>query len=218
MSVQKTGGKTLLWSIIMSSPGPLVVGLGLIGSHAATQIADFIRRSAELMAIILAFVVFKMVQKDANNEERRIYLERRANIFVGAMMCVAGAIMMGLALLANNEDKGNVIPSLVIAVLGGVANSTFWVRYARLNKISRSMIFAAQAKLYRAKVLVDASVTVALFSILFASSTTFAFWVDLIGSVVVSVYLIRCGAHTVYEQRRVKIERLTKDSVAESNE
>ena len=40
MSEKKSGAKTLLWSIIMSSPGPLVVGLGLIAGKSSTQIED----------------------------------------------------------------------------------------------------------------------------------------------------------------------------------
>ena len=47
MANKKSGEKTLLWSVIMSSPGPLVVGLGLLSGRSSTQIADFVRRSAE---------------------------------------------------------------------------------------------------------------------------------------------------------------------------
>ena len=63
MSEKKTGAKTLLWSIIMSSPGPLVVGLGLLAGRSSTQIADFVRRSAELLAIIMSFVIYTTVTK-----------------------------------------------------------------------------------------------------------------------------------------------------------
>ena len=63
MSEKKSGAKTLLWSIIMSCPGPLVVGLGLLAGRSSTQIADFVRRSAELLAIIMSFVVYRVVTK-----------------------------------------------------------------------------------------------------------------------------------------------------------
>ena len=59
MNDKKSGAKTLFWSIIMSSPGPLVVGLGLLAGRSSTQIADFVRRSAELLAIIMSFVVYR---------------------------------------------------------------------------------------------------------------------------------------------------------------
>lgn len=203
MSKKKSGVKTLLWSIIMSAPGPLVVGLGLIAGRSSTQIADFVRRSAELLAIIMSFVVYTMTQKDGVCDEvRKRKMERRSNIFVGSMMCLAGAIMAVLAFAINNEDKGNVIPGLVIAVLGVIANSIFWVKYTRLNKAEPNAILAVQARLYRAKSLVDMSVTVALAAVLINPTSAVSYWLDLIGSLIVAVYLIWCGARTIYEERK----------------
>lgn len=201
MREKKSGAKTLLWSIIMSSPGPLVVGLGLIAGRSSTQIADFVRRSAELLAIIMSFVVYTLIAKDENcDSDRKRSLERRSNIFVGSMMCLAGTIMAVLALTVNNEDKGNVIPGLAIAVLGVVANTIFWFKYTRLNKTEPNAILLVQSRLYRAKSLVDMSVTVALTAVLIAPMSTVAYWLDLIGSLIVALYLAWCGARTVYDE------------------
>ena len=206
MSEQKSGAKTLLWSIIMSSPGPLVVGLGLLAGRSSTQIADFVRRSAELLAIIMSFVVYRAVTKNGVCDQvKRKKMERGSNIFVGSMMCLAGAIMVVLALTMNNEDKGNVIPGLAIAVLGVLANSIFWVKYTRLNQAEPNAIMAVQSRLYRAKTLVDSSVTIALLSVLIAPKSTVSYWLDLIGSLVVALYLIWCGAKTIYEELKQKI-------------
>lgn len=203
MSEKKSGAKTLLWSIIMSSPGPLVVGLGLIAGRSSTQLADFVRRSAELLAIIMSFAVYTATQKDGVCDEAKKHrAERRSNVFVGSMMCLAGAIMAVLALTVNNEDKGNVIPGLAIAVLGVIANSIFWAKYTRLNKAEPNAILAVQARLYRAKTLVDTSVTVALTSVLIAPQSAVSYWLDMIGSLIVAVYLLWCGMRTVYEERR----------------
>ena len=202
MSEKKSGEKTLLWSVIMSSPGPLVVGLGLIAGRSSTQIADFVRRSAELLAIVMSFVIYTATRKDGVcDEEKKEKLERRSNIFVGSMMCLAGAIMAVLALAVNNSDKGNVLPGLAIAVLGVTANSIFWAKYTRLNKAEPNAILAVQARLYRAKTLVDASVTVALASVLIAPESAVSYWLDIVGSLIVAVYLIWCGARTIYEER-----------------
>lgn len=201
MNKKKSGAKTLLWSIIMSSPGPLVVGLGLIAGRSSTQIADFVRRSAELLAIIMSFVVYTMVAKNGVcDEEKKRRLECRSNIFVGSMMCLAGVIMAVLALTVNNEDKGNVIPGLAIAVLGVIANGFFWIRYTRLSKLEENAILAVQARLYRAKTLVDISVTIALSSVLIAPRSAVSYWLDFIGSMIVAAYLAWCGARTVYEE------------------
>lgn len=206
MQKKKSGAKTLLWSIIMSSPGPLVVGLGLLAGRSSTQIADFVRRSAELLAIIMSCVVHTATQKDGVCDEiKKRKMERGSNIFVGSMMCLAGAIMVVLAFAMNNEDKGNVIPGLSIAVLGVIANSIFWAKYTRLNKAEPNAILAVQARLYRAKTLVDSSVTIALLSVLIAPQSAVSYWLDLIGSIIVAVYLVWCGIRTIYEDLKKKV-------------
>ena len=202
MQKKKSGAKTLLWSVIMSSPGPLVVGLGLLAGSSSTQIADFVRRSAELLAIIVSFAVYSFLAKNetgSNADKRK--LESRSNIFVGVMMCLAGTIMAILAFAMNQDDKGNVIPGLAIAVLGVIANSIFWRKYTRLNRSQPDAILAVQARLYRAKTLVDISVTIALFSVLIAPQSMISHWFDLIGSLIVAAYLVWCGIKTIYEER-----------------
>ena len=77
MSNKKSGTRTLLMSVIMSSPGPLVVGLGLLSGRSSTQIADFVRRSAELLAIIMSFVIYELTTKgDVCDEDKKRRLEK----------------------------------------------------------------------------------------------------------------------------------------------
>ena len=201
MNNKKSGGRTLLWSVLMSAPGPLVVGLGLLVGRSSTQIADFVRRSAELLAIIMAFVTYRLTTKDGQTDrEKKERLERLSNLFVGAMMCLGGAIMLALAFASENSDKGNVIPGLAIAVLGVIANTIFWRKYARLNRAEPNAILAVQARLYRAKSLVDGCVTLALLSVLIAPQSVFSHSFDLIGSVIVAAYLLLCGVQTIRER------------------
>ena len=208
MSNKKSGSKTLLWSVIMSSPGPLVVGLGLIVGQSSTQIADFVRRSSELLAIIMAFVVYMITTKDGVcDTKKKEKLEKISNIFVGAMMCLGGTMMLLLALISENTEKGNVIPGLSIAVMGVIANTIFWRKYAKLNKAEPNAILAVQARLYRAKSLVDGCVTIALLFVAIAPKAKASYYVDLIGSVIVAVYLIICGVQTIGE-KLTKIESI----------
>ena len=205
MSNKKSGARTLLWSVLMSSPGPLVVGLGLLSGRSSTQIADFVRRSAELLAIIMSFIVFKLTTKDeVCNEEKKQKLERISNVFVGAMMCVGGIFMIILAFMTDNSDKGNVIPGLAIAVMGVIANSIFWRKYTHLNKIEPNAILMVQARLYRAKTLVDGCVTIALLSVVIAPATRISLYLDFIGSLIVAIYLVWCGIRTIYETINIK--------------
>ena len=201
MNNRTSGGRTLLLSVLMSAPGPLILGLGLLEGHSSTQIADFVRRSAELLAIIMAYATYLVTTRDSMTDpNRRARVERFSNLFVGAMMCLGGSLMLVLALLADSEDKGNVIPALAIAVMGVVANTLFWRKYARLNRAEPNPILAVQVRLYRAKSLVDGCVTLALLSVLLLPGSPASAWLDRIGSAVVAVYLVFCGVQTIRER------------------
>jgi len=201
MNTKRSGSRTLLLSVLMSAPGPLVVGLGLLAGRSSTQVADFVRRSAELLAIIMAFVSYKIT---AHGQwalpEKKAAVEKFSNIFVGAMMCLGGAIMLVLSFFSDNGDKGNVIPGLAIALLGVVANTLFWRKYTRLNKAEPNPILAVQARLYRAKSLVDSCVVIALLSVMLLPGSDFSYYLDMVGSIIVAIYLILCGIQTIREK------------------
>lgn len=205
----KSGARTLLMSVLMSAPGPLVVGLGLLAGRSSTQIADFVRRSSELLAIIMSFIVYKMTTKDGSCDERRkVLMERRSNAFVGAMMCLGGTFMIALAFMSDNAEKGNVIPGLSIAVMGVIANTLFWRKYTLLNKKEPNAILGVQARLYRAKSLVDTCVTIALLSVAIAPDSPVSSWLDFVGSIIVALYLIWCGVRTIWESVQKVSEQL----------
>lgn len=204
MKKGKSESRTLLWSVIMSAPGPLVVGLGLIAGRSSTQLADFFRRSSELLGIIMAYVVYRITNREETcNAEKKARLEKISNIFVGIMMMIGGSIMLVLSLVSESTDKGNVIPGLSIAVMGVIANTIFWRRYAKLNRTEPNAIIAVQARLYRAKSLVDMCVTTALLSVVLLPGSEISAMLDTAGSVIVALYLVYCGMKTVYEKIKV---------------
>ncbi len=203
----KSGRRTLLLSVLMSAPGPLIIGLGLLVGSSTTQLADFFRRSAELLAIICSYVVFCITDRDGRVDlERKARLERLTNLFVGCVMCLSGGIMLVLAFFSDNTEKGNVLPGLTIALLGVIANTLFWRKYTKLNRQAPNPILAVQARLYRAKSLVDGCVTIALASIALFPASQAAVWLDLVGTIVVAVYLIYCGVKTVRESKNLHFE------------
>jgi len=188
----------MLLSVLMSAPGPIVEGLALMQGQSATQVADFVRRSAELLALVMALVLYRMTIHAS--EEKRSLLERRSNRFVGAVMCLSGLIMAAAALFGPKGEQGNVVPGLVIALLGAVANTLFWRKYARLSRENGSAILAVQSRLYRAKSLVDGCVTLALTAMLYLPGSAVANLFDTVGSAVVAFYLVYCGLRTLREQ------------------
>ncbi len=198
MFEKNKGAKTLLWSIVMSAPGPLIVGLGLIAGRSSTQIADFIRRCVEFLAIVLSFVVYCMTVKgDVVDECKKERYEKSTNIFVSAAMVLCGIIMIVLAITSSESDKGNVLPSLIIAVLSVSANSIFWRKYNKLGTETNNKILLAQSNLYRAKTFVDSSVVVTFIVMLLSKDTTIAHYFDLVGTVCVSIYLMFSGTKSL---------------------
>ena len=197
----KSGERTLLASVVLSSPGPIVVGIGLSVGKSSTQLADFIRRTAELIAIIVSWAVYRATHKgteyDAND---RLRLERIANYCVGIAMCLSGIAMLIVALFYPAEEKGNVIPGLVIAILGVTTNTWFWIRYRRLNKVKPNSILATQSRLYSAKSVVDTCVSTALIVVAVFPGSPAAYFMDTAGSVAVAVYLLINGTVTIFSK------------------
>ena len=198
----KSVERTLLASVVLSSPGPIVVGIGLLLGKSSTQLADFIRRTAELVAIIVSWSVYRITHKgteyDAND---RLRLERVANYCVGIAMCLSGIAMLIVALFYSVEEKGNVIPGLIISILGVMTNTWFWIRYRRLNKVNPNSILAAQSRLYSAKAVVDTCVTAALLAVAVSPGSTTSYIMDIAGSTAVAIYLIVNGAVMIFSKK-----------------
>lgn len=206
---QKSGEHTLLASVIMSSPGPLAVGIGLLMGRSSTQLADFIRRTVEFIAIIVSWLVYRVTHKDIEFDATyRLRLEQIANQCVGAAMCLSGMAMLLVAFLSDRSEKGNVIPGLVIAILGVITNIWFWLRYRKLDRANPNMILAVQSKLYRAKSLVDGCVTIALTTVAVSPGSTAAHYMDLGGSIVVAIYLVFNGVTTLFGRNAEPAEQL----------
>ena len=94
-----TGQRTLLAAMLLSLPGPLVLGAGLLLGRSSTQLADFIRRAAELGAIIVSWAVYRAtIGRGMEDKARKARLEHIARLCVGASMCLGGAAMALIAL------------------------------------------------------------------------------------------------------------------------
>lgn len=205
---KKSGERTLLMSVIMSSPGPIVVGIGLIVGRSSTQLADFLRRTAELLAIIVSYFIYKILNKkgDREKEVNKDKLENIANKFVGFAMLISGIVMVVIAIFSANSEKGNVIPGLSIAFLGLITNTWFWLRYSKLGKINGDSILLVQSKLYGAKSFVDACVFIVLLLVLFFPLTSISYFADIGGSFIVSIYLIFNGVSILKNPDNINLE------------
>ncbi|NLY11022.1 MAG: cation transporter [Firmicutes bacterium] len=199
---KNSGERTLIASALLSSPGPLILGVALFFGRSATQLADFVRRSAELGAIIVSLIVFRILNKDSNpSVEQKNRLEYLANFCVGTAMCLSGLAMLLISIFSISKEKGNVIPALIIAVLGVITNTWFWLRYRKLNRLNPNGIFAVQSRLYMAKSAVDICVTTALTAIILAPAAPATKYLDLGGSIIIAVYLLVTGATIIRKKQ-----------------
>lgn len=193
-----SGERTLLASVLLSSPGPLVLGAALIYGRSSTQLADFVRRTVELAAIIVSWIVFRVLHRESEpDQNRKARLEWLANTCVGAAMLISGLAMLFIALFSENREKGNVVPGLIIALLGVAVNFWFWFRYKKLSREQPNAILAVQSRLYGAKFAVDLCVAAALLFVAVLPEAPITSYMDRGGSLAVALYLIRSGSMTI---------------------
>lgn len=188
--------KTLGTSLLLSAPGPLVTGLALLGSRSTTQLADFLRRGVELVAIFISWWVFRKIHGSGMmTEADQARLERAAGMATAGAMMVSGSVLLVLALsrLSSFSPGGSVTGGLIIAILGVLTNGWFWRRYAAMNREQFSAVIAAQEQLYRAKTSVDLCVVIALGAVAIAPYHPVTRYVDILGSVIVAGYLLWSG-------------------------
>lgn len=188
--------KTLLTALMLSAPGPLVTGIAVLSSHSTTQLADFIRRFVELTALFISSWVFRKIYRNADLDMAdQIKLERAAGLSVAGAMVCSGIVMLIVAVSRFNtfEPGGNVYFGLSIAILGLLTNAFFWWRYTVLTSEQYSSVIASQRDLYRAKAFVDFCVVAALAAVAIAPGHPATQYVDVLGSVIVAIYLLWNG-------------------------
>lgn len=189
------GEKTMLTAIIFSAPGPIATGIPAILSKSATQIADFIRRTTELIAIIISWIVYKKIHKSEEDLVDKEKLIRFSNLAITLAMILSGITMfaVGIARLFTYNASGKVIIGLITAIMGTLFNSFFALRYKILVSEHHNPIIERQYKLYKAKAYVDLVVLVALATVFIAPNSQLARYVDAIGCIMVAIYLIYNG-------------------------
>lgn len=203
--------RTLLVALLLSVWGPLVTGIAVLLSQSTTQLADFVRRSVELVALATSWAVFRHLRRrPGTSDERAHQLRRRATLAVTMALATSGAVMLVLAAtrLRAFDPGGDVRLGLLIACLGLIVNTVFWRRYLGMTRERPDALIDAQRRLYRAKAAVDAAVIAALATVLLAPDHPTTRWVDLGGSIAVGIYLLASSWQTA----RHSLEQATEPS------
>lgn len=187
--------RTLFAAVLLSVWAPVTTGAAVLLCRSTTQIADFVRRTAELAAVFVSWQVFRRVERRQPTADERARLERIAGLTVAAALGCSGVVMLVLAAFRLPEFRpgGNVYPGMAIAFLGLITNGWFWRRYTMLAREQHARVIESQRHLYRAKALVDLCVLAALASVAVSPSHPITRYVDVLGSIAVAGYLLYSG-------------------------
>lgn len=213
MTQEAQGGtqreRTLLVALLLSAWGPFTTGLAVILSRSTTQLADFVRRTADLVALFMSWWLFRYIRRHPElSAARRVQLERRATAAVAGALLITSATMIVLffSRLSDFTPGGNVWLGLGIAIAGGGVNAFFWRRYSRFLEDRFDAIVHNQVQLYRAKTIVDIVVIAALAAVAWQPAHPVTRIVDLAGSLVVAVYLAMSGIRSIQDARTMVVE------------
>jgi divalent metal cation (Fe/Co/Zn/Cd) transporter len=206
---------TLLAAFLLSLWAPLTTGIAVVLSSSITQLADFIRRTVELVALFISWQVFRYLvrRKDASITQKA-KVEKIAGYSVAAAMACSSIVMVGLAAgkLNTYQPGGNVYLGMAIAGLGFLTNAWFWRRYTGMTREHYSSVIDIQSQLYRAKAFVDLCVIAALAAVALNPLHITTRYIDLSGSIAVSIYLMWSGV------RAARTTMLNASAIANNGE
>ena len=208
----KKGERTLVTALLLSAPGPAIISYAAVMSGSAAQLADFLRRTSELVATFVSWLVYHKLRKaDDADSDYSTRLERLTSFTVAAAMSLSGIalIIVGIVRLLSSGPSGKTLMGLIIAFLGLVVNIFFWCKYRSMNRRRPDPVIAAQQRLYRGKASVDICIVAALAAVTIAPTHPATLYIDAFGSIVVAVYLLINGA--------VVFRQLNKKEIAEEH-
>lgn len=196
----KTNKKIMIYSVLLSLPGPIVTGIPAFVSLSSTQIADFIRRTAELIPLIVSLIIYiKLDNKIEVNENDKNKLHKIANKTVTWSMFISAMSMLtlGIMRLFFYNSNGKVGSGLIIAILGLMTNFGFWLKYKKILKEKYDSIIEGQYKVYTAKSSIDLCVVIALTCVFLFTTSHITKYIDSFGCIIVSIYLF----YSAFEKR-----------------
>lgn len=195
---QRARRRTLRLAVFLSAWAPLATGIAVVMSRSTTQVADFVRRTIELVAVVVAYAAFVRASR-ASSADRAARWERTANRTVAVALLGSAVAIVVVALVRGGGFRpgGNVVLGIVIALLGLITNAWFWRRYVGFERDRPSTIIGGQRVFYRAKCAVDAVVLAALSAVMLAPTWAGTRTVDLVGSLAVSAYLVWSGVRAL---------------------
>jgi divalent metal cation (Fe/Co/Zn/Cd) transporter len=185
--------KTMIIALILSMWGPIITGIAVTMNESTTQLADFVRRTVEFLVLVVSWQFYRYINTHQINIAKRFKLERFVKRAIALTMLISGVFLLLISIdkmINPVNPTGQIYLGLTIASLGFLVNGFLWRKYVHFNKQTPNTIIHAQVNLYQVKTIMDIFVIIALLSIPLFSYSKTSYWIDLVGTLFIIIYMI----------------------------
>ena len=184
--------RTLRTACLLSAWAPAALGVALVLGPSTVLIADFIRRTSELLVTAASWRVFRKIARNPSQPPEAFEAsERRVSQMVAAVLLMSTVIILITAAIRglSGAEVGWIVPGLLIACGGCTVNCWLWRRSRLLAKREPSPLIDAQWRFYRSKTIADICVIATLIGGAVTRGTAFSSLVDAVGACIIALFL-----------------------------
>jgi len=190
--------RTLRIAWMLSAWAPLAGGLALYLGPSTILLADLLRRSSELLAMFLSWLVFlRIARTPGATAEAFPRQQHTASLAVALALLVSSLAVVYSAVAGVREgaEVGWILPGLLLAGAGGGVNCWLWRRNRNLALREPGPLIAAQWRFYRTKTMIDACVIATLIGGAAGRDLGVSAWVDAAGSCIIALFMLHTARH-----------------------
>ena len=205
MATEQKNQSTMKKAIIIGILSSTTTGISAIIGGSITQFVDFSRRFLEFFSTLVAFVIYKKLNKTSDIlDDKKAAIQWRACLITSIVMISSGILLSFVSIMSfsSNKEHGNLIPGYIVAILGVLINLYFCISYYRSLQKENDPIIRSQFQMFRAKTGVDFCVVFTLSCFIFAPKWKILPWIDLFGSLIVAVFLFIEGIRNYKQTKR----------------
>ncbi len=183
--------RTLLAGWLLALWSPVTYGWAAYVGQSTMMMADLLRRSTELAALVLAWAVYRWAR--TRNVDMAIYSrwETKANLLVASVMGLS-VVVIGIQSYRRFLDPGELGDlrwGILLGFLGVLVNGWFWRRHQAYAREAHSPLSESQYRLFRSKALLDAYVVLNLSTAVYVRQQSWGLYVDALGALVPAAVL-----------------------------
>lgn len=197
--------KAILQGLIFGALAMVPIIISSIYSNSLMVLADVFQSGSELLAVIFSYFAIRKVSKGADMVYNYGYgkLEGFSSLLMAFVIGISLIIVLFNAYrgLMNPEPLFGIGVLIAIGVNSITASISFWqwLNYRKIDKASPSPIITGQLNLYRSKYISDTGVALTLALGLLLRKYAFAYYIDPLGALILSGFLIR-SIYTLFSQ------------------